>query len=75
VNIDGAADSGARGVVSLVEPLGSEQLVYVRVAGDYDFVAAVGPEAMPRVDQPVSLRIAPASLHLFDAATGERIDG
>jgi multiple sugar transport system ATP-binding protein len=73
IALDGAANGGPRGVVSLVEPLGSEQLVYVHVAGGQDFVAAVGPESSPQVDDTVSLRIAPSALHLFDAATGGRI--
>jgi multiple sugar transport system ATP-binding protein len=73
VDIDGAMGGGAQGIVSLVEPLGSEQLVYVHLSGGHDFVAAVGPEMTPRVDQAVSLRIAPSALHLFDAATGDRI--
>jgi multiple sugar transport system ATP-binding protein len=67
-------NAGPRGTVSLVEPLGSEQLVYVNVPGGHDFVAAVGPESSPRVDETVSLRIAPSALHLFDAKTGGRID-
>jgi multiple sugar transport system ATP-binding protein len=59
--------------VSLVEPLGSEQLVYVNVPGGHDFVAAVGPESTPRVDETVSLQFSPSALHLFDATTGGRI--
>ena len=63
-----------RGVVSLVEPLGSEQIVYVTIPGGADFVAAVGAEATPRVDEPVSLTIPGAAMHLFDAETGGRIE-
>jgi multiple sugar transport system ATP-binding protein len=71
----GAADNGApRGVVSLVEPLGSEQIVYVTMPGGTDFVAAVGAEVTPRVDEPVSLTIPGAAMHLFDAETGGRIE-
>jgi multiple sugar transport system ATP-binding protein len=66
-------DGGPRGVVSLVEPLGSEQIVYVTVAGGADFVAAVGAEATPRVDDPVSVTIPPAAVHLFEADSGRRI--
>jgi len=64
------SEGAARGVVSLVEPLGSEQIVYVSVPGGQDFVAAVGPESAPRVDETVALRIAPTGIHLFDAQTG-----
>jgi multiple sugar transport system ATP-binding protein len=70
----GPADNGGpRGMVSLVEPLGSEQIVYVTVPGGGDFVAAVGAEATPRVDDPVSLTIPGAAIHLFEAQSGQRI--
>ena len=68
------ADNGAaRAVVSLVEPLGSEQIVYVGVPGGQDLVAAVGAEATPRVEDRVSLQVAPSAVHLFDAETGDRL--
>jgi ABC-type sugar transport system ATPase subunit len=59
--------------VSLVEPLGSEQIVYVDVPGGHDFVAAVGPDTVPRIDEPVTLGIPGAAMHFFDAETGSRI--
>src|SRR6185312_16328388 len=68
-----AANGGARGVVSLVEPLGSEQIVYVTVPGGTDFVAAVGAEATPRVDDAVSLTIPGTAVHRFAAEAGRRI--
>jgi multiple sugar transport system ATP-binding protein len=68
------SDNGsARAVVSLVEPLGSEQIVYVGVPGGQDLVAAVGSEETPRVDDRVSLQVAPSAVHLFDVETGVRI--
>ena len=67
------ADNGAgRAVVTLVEPLGSEQLVHVGVPNGQDLVAAVGSEATPRVDDRVSLEVAPQAVHLFDAESGVR---
>jgi multiple sugar transport system ATP-binding protein len=70
----GPADNGSpRGTVSLVEPLGSEQIVYVTVPGGADFVAAVGAEATPRVDDAVSLTIPGTAVHLFEAESGRRI--
>ena len=65
-----AANGDARGVVSLVEPLGSEQIVYVNVHGGQDLVAAVGADASPKVDEPVSITIPAAAMHLFDPETG-----
>jgi multiple sugar transport system ATP-binding protein len=70
----GSATNGApRGVVSLVEPLGSEQIVYVCVPGGYDLVAAVGPDLAPRIDDPVSIAIQPSAMHLFDPESGKRM--
>ena len=66
-------NGGPRGVVSLVEPLGSEQIVYVSVPGGQDLVAAVGAEVTPKVDEPVGLDIAPTAMHFFDSQTGERL--
>jgi len=73
IGLDGAVDREPRGVVSLVEPLGSEQIVYVTVPGGHDLVAAVGPEVTPKVDEPVSLSIPTAAMHLFDAESGDRV--
>jgi multiple sugar transport system ATP-binding protein len=73
IALGAAGNGGPRGVVSLVEPLGSEQIVYVTIPGGGDFVAAVGAEASPRVDDPVSLTIPGAAIHLFEAESGQRI--
>ena len=69
----GATSEGPRGVVTLVEPLGSEQLVYVSVPGGADLVAAIGAEQAPRVDDAVALRVALDAVHLFDPESGGRI--
>jgi multiple sugar transport system ATP-binding protein len=71
--IDRTLDGAPRAVVSLVEPLGSEQLVYVAIAGGKDLVVAVGAEAAPRIDEQVSLHVAPNAVHLFDVETGMRV--
>jgi multiple sugar transport system ATP-binding protein len=73
IALDGPAGEGTIGTVSLIEPLGSEQLVYVNVAGGNDFVAAAGPDTAARVDQRVCLRFAPSALHFFDPSNGGRI--
>jgi ABC-type sugar transport system ATPase subunit len=73
IALSGAGGKGSSAIVTLVEPLGSEQLVYVRVPGGADLVAAVGADGAPRVDETVTLRIAPAAVHLFDADSGSRL--
>ncbi|HEY2379127.1 MAG TPA: ABC transporter ATP-binding protein [Gemmatimonadaceae bacterium] len=73
ISLGAAADTGVSAVVTLVEPLGSEQLVYVRVAGGADLVAAVGADRAPRIEETVALRVAPNAVHLFDPEHGSRL--
>jgi len=61
-----------RGVVEMVEMLGSEQ--YVHVALEAGRVTARVPRDHPvRVDEAVTLTASARHLHLFDAASGEAI--
>ena len=71
--LEQSPNGGSRGVISLVEPLGSEQIVHVSVGAGDELVAAIASERAPRVDETVALRIAPGAVHLFDATTGERL--
>jgi multiple sugar transport system ATP-binding protein len=73
IALSGAGDKGSSAIVTLVEPLGSEQLVYVSVPGGADLIVAVGADGAPRVDETVTLRVAPAAIHLFDADSGSRL--
>jgi sn-glycerol 3-phosphate transport system ATP-binding protein len=58
--------------VELIEELGMGRLVHGRI-GDSSFTVAQGPaDAPPRGEAP-SIDIAPANIHLFDAATGVRL--
>jgi ABC-type sugar transport system ATPase subunit len=66
VGSDGAAAS-----VVLVEPVGSEAYVHLRVA-DETLVARVPAEARPRQGTVVRVSLDPARLHFFDAA-GRRV--
>jgi ABC-type sugar transport system ATPase subunit len=70
----GTVDTGAvKGTVVLVEPLGSEQIVHLSV-GQNQLVTAVAPsERRFALDEVTSVRIAPSSMHLFDAASGMRL--
>jgi len=69
-----ADDADATGAVAIIEPLGSELRVHVRVEGQTDAVVAVVPPDTPvTADARVGLRFARAALHLFDAHTEERI--
>jgi ABC-type sugar transport system ATPase subunit len=65
---------GGRGqpaTVTLVEPVGSEAYVHLRVS-DASLVARVPTEARPEPGADLSVSLDPAHLHFFDAA-GDRI--
>jgi multiple sugar transport system ATP-binding protein len=66
------AEAEAPGVleagVDLTEPLGAETLVHLRVGNDR-LVARVGAAATAAEGERVRLRLAPAGVHLFDAAS------
>jgi len=69
------SDASIVAEVDLVEPLGSDTLVYGRVAGGDGARVAARLSAASRV-QPgrFELRYDPANVHWFDAATGKRIE-
>jgi multiple sugar transport system ATP-binding protein len=58
--------------VEIVEPLGHEVVVHGRAGGDM-IVAKAEPHAAPRLGEPLELAVELAALHLFDAATGQRL--
>jgi multiple sugar transport system ATP-binding protein len=68
-----AGDGGTlRGTVSLVEPLGSEQIVYLAI-GAQTLVAIAPPDLSVHEDEIVPVYIPAAAVHLFDAHTGVRL--
>ena len=73
VGAAGAGDSDA--LVDVVEPRGSELLLYVRLgaAGDGPEVRVVTPpDLQVAPDQVIGLRFDRARLHFFDPTTGSR---
>jgi ABC-type sugar transport system ATPase subunit len=77
VAVSGRPGSHATGRVDVVQPVGSEILVQLELAGGSRparITAAVPPDARLRIDDEVGLRIESDRLHLFDAATGVRIE-
>ncbi|WP_181770835.1 ABC transporter ATP-binding protein [Amycolatopsis pittospori] len=65
-------DGGFEAVVEVVEELGSDQYLYCR---DGDRVLTVRTPGMApwQRGEPISLTPRPGSVHLFDAATGDRL--
>ncbi len=60
------------GRIEVLEPLGSETLAYVGVAGR-EVIAKASGRAPPAVGDSVSLSADPSNMHLFDAETGEAL--
>ena len=76
-NLHIATDSDPAGFtfpskVEVVEQLGSEILLDVRVGGD-SMVAAVDPTIRAKVQEQIRLAVNPARLHFFDAQTEKAI--
>jgi multiple sugar transport system ATP-binding protein len=63
------AEGGLPARVSVVEPLGSDTLVYFDFQGERR-VARVSPEQTPRAGDDVHFGVATERAHLFDAASG-----
>jgi multiple sugar transport system ATP-binding protein len=59
--------------VGLMEPIGSDTFVEL-AAGDASVVARVDPDLSLALDQPVAATLRRSGIHLFDTATGERIN-
>jgi multiple sugar transport system ATP-binding protein len=66
-DVSGAAFT-VSGVVTAVEPLGSETLVHLDIAGTSVIATAEG-KLMPKVDSTVMATAAPGTMYLFDAKT------
>ncbi|WP_458789802.1 ABC transporter ATP-binding protein [Yoonia sp. MH D7] len=60
------------GTVILREPLGSETLIYVDTPSG-EIIAKADGRTPPEVGETVHLGADPANLHIFDAASGERV--
>ncbi|HEY1930790.1 MAG TPA: sn-glycerol-3-phosphate ABC transporter ATP-binding protein UgpC [Acetobacteraceae bacterium] len=60
--------------VDLIEPLGSETLVHGHLRADPDQVLVVKLAGRAPEREEVAVALAPAHLHVFDAATGHRLD-
>ncbi len=60
------------GTVNVLEPLGSETLVYVTVNGT-EVIAKASGRAPPAVGDVVSLSASAEDMHLFDETSGQRI--
>jgi multiple sugar transport system ATP-binding protein len=60
--------------VDVVEPLGSEVLLYASHAGQ-EIVARLAPQALPRAGDEVTLVVDLGKVHFFETDTGARVGG
>jgi ABC-type sugar transport system ATPase subunit len=67
-------DAGLTVTVDLVEPLGSETLIHGRIVGhDAEVIVVKAPGAVVPAEV-ISASVQADHAHVFDAATGKRID-
>src|SRR3954451_18130348 len=66
--------SAISGQIEMVEPLGADTLVHVSV-GAYNVTARLPHSTQVQVGEHIALSVAPESVYLFDAETGQRIRG
>ncbi|MBA3343099.1 MAG: ABC transporter ATP-binding protein [Gemmatimonadaceae bacterium] len=71
--VDGG-DETLRAEVTLVEPMGNEQIVYVSLPGGERLVAVASPEPQIKPDTTVAIRVRRDAVHVFDAEIGTRLD-
>jgi ABC-type sugar transport system ATPase subunit len=64
--------SHVRGEVYMVEPMGREQVVDVKI-GEHSLQALAPATLAVRIGEPIGLTFDTAKLHLFDPAAGERL--
>ena len=69
---DAPTDCVVTSTVELVEPLGAEVYLYLRV-GQHAIVARVGPHDRPEVNQDIDLVFDMGKAHFFDSETGASI--
>jgi multiple sugar transport system ATP-binding protein len=72
LTIGHAGDLSASGTVTLVEYLGSEVFVYVRLASGQTMLVQAGGKAKHKIGEPITLSLSATNAHYFDAA-GQRL--
>jgi multiple sugar transport system ATP-binding protein len=66
-------EGSLRAEVAVVEPMGNEQIVYATLPGGKRVVALAPPEPPLSPGSNVSIRVKKDALHVFDAASGSRL--
>jgi hypothetical protein len=67
-------NGGTPGTVQLIEPLGAESLVFFEYGGATPLVAKIDPETTLDTGDKLHFEFDPTGFHLFDAASGARLN-
>jgi multiple sugar transport system ATP-binding protein len=73
LEVVGDAEGSLRAEVAVVEPMGNEQIVYATLPGGKRVVALAPPEPAIKPESMVAIRVRTDAVHVFDAATGDRV--
>ncbi len=74
LEVVGDGEGTLRAEVAVVEPMGNEQIVYATLPGGKRVVALAPPEPPVSPGSIVAIRVRNDALHVFDAATGARVN-
>ncbi len=69
---EGTFGARLRSTIDVIEPLGSETLLYWRL-GEETFISRITPDVPVAVDQEVDLRLRLSRAHFFDPRDGKRL--
>ena len=72
IALDGEGD--IRGEVAVVEPMGSEQVVYAILPSGSRVIAVVPAAPIVKAGEPISMRVRGEAGHLFDSESGNRLN-
>ena len=73
LEVVGDGEGSLRAEVAVVEPMGNEQIVYATLPGGKRVVALAPPEPAIKPESVVAIRVRTDAVHVFDAASGDRL--
>jgi multiple sugar transport system ATP-binding protein len=71
--VDWHSDTQVTGTVEILEPLGHEVIVHFQVQGETLSGRLRSHQALPAMGDPITLQVRTEAMHLFDAATEQRL--
>ncbi len=69
---EGESDGGIRATVDVVEPVGSDNYIYLHI-GEYECILRTSSGVRPSAGTAVNISFDESSFHLFDAETNESV--